>query len=127
MLMGWKAFARCAGSAVYGLCELVGAAGRQNKFALLGTLLKALSLPGDYALLPEKELFRIALQREDTARAFVDTMQARKTAREDGWAGQWAFVYDDRAEEKIKAVLPPPVRRASSRSSDQRRTSRVVG
>jgi hypothetical protein len=39
------------------------------------------------------------------------TMQTRKTAREGGWAGQWAFAYDDAMVEKIKAMLPPPEKR----------------
>ena len=38
-------------------------------------------------------------------------MQTRKTAREGGWAGQWAFAYDDAMVEKIKAMLPPPEKR----------------
>jgi hypothetical protein len=106
MLTGWKAFHAAHARPYMVYADLIDAAGRQKKFTLLGALLRALPLRGDYALLPEKELIRIALERDDAARAFADTMQAPKTAREGGWAGQWAFVLDDRTVEKIKAALP---------------------
>ena len=113
MLKGWKAFQNAHASPYMIYADLLDATGRQTKFALLGTLLKALPLQGDYALLPEKDLIRIALEREDAARAFVDDdhRPARIARCEGGWAGQWAFVLDDAAVEKIRAVLPPPTKR----------------
>lgn len=118
MLIGWNAFttAHARPYIIYAdlpeLGGMRGTGGRQNKFTLLGTLLKALPLRGDYALLPEAALFRIAFEQEGDARAFADTISARKTAREGGWADQWAFLFDDGVMEKIKAVLPPPMPRA---------------
>ena len=118
MLMGWKAFITAHARPFIIYADLPeyggvrGSGGRQNRFALLGTLLRACDLPGAYALLPEADLVRIAFESEDAARTFARTMNARKTAREGGWAGQWSFVYRDDVMEEIKAALPPPVKRA---------------
>ena len=118
MLMGWKAFTAAHARPFIVYADLPeqggtrGVGGRQKKFTLLGSLLKTLALPGEYAMLPEAELFRIAFATEGAARAFADTMGARKMAREGGWAGQWGFVFDEGVMEKIKGVLPPAKRRA---------------
>ena len=117
MLMGWNAFTATHTRPFIVFADIPerggvrGAGGRQNKFALLGPLLTALQLGTNYALMPEAKLFRVAFAHEEAARTFVDTMLARKTAREGGWAGQWVFAYDDAMVAKIKAMLPPPEKR----------------
>lgn len=97
--------------------DLVEASGRQLKFVLLGTLLYAMKPNGDYAMFPEKEMLRIAFSREEAARALANTMGASKTAREGGWAGEWSVIYGDEEVEKIRAMLPPPVKRARRASA----------
>lgn len=87
----------------------------QTRFALLNSLAKAMGLKGGYALFPEKDIVRVAFERDDDATKFAVAVNARRTARESGWAGQWSFVFDHGVEEKIRAALPskrrtrPPV------------------
>jgi hypothetical protein len=125
MLMGWKAFHDVHNRPFLIYADLLGASRRQAKFALLGSLLKALHVQGAYSLFPEKDVIRIAFERKEAARTFAQTLHARPTAREGGWAGQWAFVFDDLIVEKVRSLLPPPLSRAP-RVPDRRRNSRTL-
>ena len=111
MLKGWTDFqaAHVRPYIVYG--DLPEGRRRQARFALLATLADAQQPAGDFALFPEKEMIRVAFEREIDAQAFADSLLARRTAREGGWAGQWAFTFDDGMEEKIRAALPPSPKR----------------
>jgi hypothetical protein len=111
MLKGWTAFRAAHARPYMVFADLLGARRRQARFALLNSLVDAQQVEGDYALLPERETIRLAFERKADAEAFAGSLLARPTAREGGWAGQWAFVVDDGVEEKIKAALPPSKRR----------------
>ena len=111
-LLSWPAFHEAHGHPYILFVDLLEARRRQSRFALLGSLAGALNLKGAYALLPEKETIRIVFEREADAAALAQALLARRTAREGGWAGQWAVVFDDDMEAKIRNVLPAPKRRA---------------
>jgi hypothetical protein len=117
MLKGWTAFHAAHVRSYIVFADLIGPRRRQARFSLLGSLAEALQLEGDYALFPEKEAIRLAFEHEGDAQAFADALLALRTAREGGWAGQWAFVFDDGMEEKIRAALPPSPRRHSRRTA----------
>jgi len=85
----------------------------QSRFALLNSLAKAMPFKGNYALFPDRELIRLAFERDDDATKFAVAVNARRTAREDGWAGQWSFNYDAEMESAIRATLPPSPRSSS--------------
>jgi len=108
---------RLAGGGDDGRNSVSAAGGRQARFALLGSLAEALQLEGDYALFPEKEMIRLAFEDEGDAQAFAEALLARRTARKGGWAGQWAFTFDDGMEEKIRAALPPSPKRGPRRKA----------
>ena len=121
MLVGWNAFKAAHARSFMVYADLLDASQRQLKFTMLGSLLKELRLDGDYALFPEKEQIRIALERKESARALAGELYARPAARESGWAGQWAFVFDDIVMEKIRSLLPQPARRGMPRAAVKRR------
>jgi len=68
----------------------------QARFDLLRRMIQTMVLPGSYALHPQEGLIRVAVERDADALKFAAGVQARRTAREGGWAGQWAFLYDDK-------------------------------
>jgi hypothetical protein len=103
------------------LADLEGGKRRQDRFALLAALARATAFNGAYALMPEGALIRVAFEREADALVFAESVGARKTAREGGWAGQWAFLFDTGAEATIKAVLPPSTQRRLRQSTGQPR------
>jgi hypothetical protein len=55
----------------------------------------------------------IVFERDDDATKFAIAVNARRTAREGGWAGQWAFNYDSEMESAIWATLPSAPRKSS--------------
>jgi hypothetical protein len=81
----------------------------------VSTLIDGMNLKGDYALSPEGDLIRLVFQREADASTFAAAVQAPKTAREGGWAGQWSFHFDAKMEAAIRAALPEKKPRAVSR------------
>jgi hypothetical protein len=58
----------------------------------------------------------VAFERDIDARTFAGVLKARKTAREGGWADQWAFTLNVEMEDTIKSLLPPRGTRKSSSS-----------
>jgi hypothetical protein len=83
----------------------------RTRFALLSSLVAAMDLKGSYALNPEEERIRVAFERDIDAQKFADAVKARKTAREGGWAGQWAFIFNAEMEATIKSLLSPASKR----------------
>jgi hypothetical protein len=53
----------------------------------------------------------VAFERDIDAQKFADAVKARKTAREGGWAGQWAFIFNAEMEATIKSLLSPASKR----------------
>jgi hypothetical protein len=117
MLKGWTAFLAAHARPYIVFADLLEPRRRQTRFALLASLAEAQHPEGDYALFPESEFIRIAFEHEADAQAFAGSLLARRNAREGGWAGQWAFVFDDGVEEKIRAALPPSPRRIPRRKA----------
>jgi hypothetical protein len=83
----------------------------RTRFALLSSLVAAMDLKGSYALNPEKGRIRVAFERDIDAQKLAAAVKARKTAREGGWAGQWAFIFNAEMEATIKSLLPPASKR----------------
>lgn len=113
-LRRWDAFHQAHDRVFVVFADLVG--GRsQARFELLMRLAHALQLSGNYALSPGKAVIRIVLALEGDARKFADALQARETARESGWAGQWVSRVDADIEAAIAACMPPTARRSSGK------------
>jgi hypothetical protein len=85
----------------------------QTRFTLLNSLAEAMAFKGGYALFPDRDLVRIAFERDDDATKFAVAVNARRMARESGWAGQWSFNYDSEMESAIRAALPSAPRKSS--------------
>ncbi len=115
-LLGWTAFHAAHGRPYIIFADLAPPARRQTRFALLASLADVLNLRGDYALLPDGPLIRVVFELEPDARVFAEAVQARKTEREGGWAGQWWFQIDPEIEAAIKFVLPAPRRPRAART-----------
>jgi hypothetical protein len=86
----------------------------QTRFALLNSLAEAMPLKGNYALFPDKNLIRLAFERDDDATKFAIAVKAQRSAREGGWAGQWSFNCDAAMENAIMALLPSAPERKSA-------------
>jgi len=103
--MRWDAF-----QAAYPRPQIIFADGdgdrSQARFDLLRRLVQATRLTGSWALYPEDGLIRVVFEHEADAAKLAAALHAHRSPREGGWAGQWAFIYDNRAEEAIKAQLP---------------------
>ena len=114
-LLSWPAFQEQHGPAYLVFADLEEPFRRQTRFALLASLANGLSLQGSFALSPDEQVVRVAFARADDAMLFAQSVGARITAREGGWAGQWSFLMGVEAEAAIKAALPPqgPRRRAA--------------
>jgi hypothetical protein len=117
MLKGWTDFHAANVRPYIVYADLFEPRRRQARFALLASLADAQQPTGDFALFPETEMIRVAFEHDADAQAFADSLLARRTAREGGWAGQWAFVFDDGMEEKIRAALPPSPQRRPRRKA----------
>lgn len=78
-----------------------------SEFALMELLATSIA-HGDFALLLEMEVIRIAFERRADAVALAEAVGARSTMREGGWAGQWAFVLDDGLTQLLRIALPTP-------------------
>jgi hypothetical protein len=100
-LLSWPAFQEKHSRAYTIFADLDGARRRQVRYDLLSALAKTLTLRGSYALMPESEIIRLAFERADDALLFAQAVGAHKTAREDGWAGQWSFSLDEEKEAAI--------------------------
>lgn len=123
-LLGWTAFHAAHGRPFIIFADLAPPTRRQTRFALLARLADVLNLRGDYALLPEGRLIRLVFELEPDARVFSEAVQARKTAREGGWVGQWWFHIDPEVEAAIKFALPAQPRRRPGVSTKK---GRAVG
>jgi hypothetical protein len=98
--------------------------GRQSGFELLRRLAVSMLPRGNIALRPEKGLIRIAFELEADAKKFAENVQARKTAREGGWAGQWAFEHDVETQQAIDNLLAPIKSPGSPRAGITRKMKR---
>jgi hypothetical protein len=98
----------------------------QNRFALLSSLATAMNFKGNYSVLPEKETIRIVFELEGDAKKFADAVQARQIVLEDRWSGQWAFVFDEKLEAAMKAMLPKSVSKPGVARGGRRLNPRVL-
>jgi hypothetical protein len=121
-LISWSAFHEAHGQVFIIFADVEARA--QTRFALLNRLAVVMQLKGAYAFHSEPGVIRLAFKRKSDAVKFAAIIQALKTGREGGWAGQWAFLFDDEVEEKIRAVLPA---KPGRRPGASKREGRAVG
>jgi hypothetical protein len=105
-LLSWKAFHAAHARRYIVFADLRAPLRRQQRFELMSSLIYGMNPKGVFALLPEENFIRIVFERDTDVAAFTGAVQARKTAREGGWAGQWRFDFDAELETTIKAALP---------------------
>jgi hypothetical protein len=84
-------------------------------FELLRRLAVAMNPQGNLAFLPEERFTRIAFEHDADAEKFAAGVGAKRTAREGGWAGQWAFANDENMHAAVEALLGTPKRAAATR------------
>ena len=77
-----------------------------TRFDLLRQFAVAMAPQGDLAMLPEGGFIRLGFELDTDAEKFAAAVQAKRTAREGGWAGQWAFAFDKKTANIIQGLLP---------------------
>jgi hypothetical protein len=124
--MGWSAFHQAYPHACMLFVDLDKSVAKQARFQQLRTVVAQLGMVGRYAMLPEEALIRVAFEREADAVKVADALQARRTAREGGWAGQWAMLLDRGAVEKIESILAAVPKRARPGNAGSKLKSRFT-
>ena len=94
--------------------------GQPSGFELLRRLAMAMDLMGSFALFPEVGFIRLAFELDQDAVTFAEGVKAKRTAREGGWSGQWAFGFDAKMQKTIEALLEPIKRAAKPRTGSPR-------
>ena len=97
---------------------------QQSCFDLLRRLAVAMRPTGDLALFPDEGFVRIIFELNTDAEKFADGVQAKRTAREGGWVGQWAFGLDEKMARTIETVLNPIKATATTRAGVARKMKR---
>jgi hypothetical protein len=115
-IMGWKAFTDSYHRPYMIFADVAQGQSEQTHFEVLRRLAVAMDPKGSFALFPEDGYIRVAFELDQDAKKFAAGVQAQRTAREDGWAGQWAFGYDEKMQKKIEILLEPHKRKAKPRT-----------